>query len=306
MTISALVAAEGSLVERVEVAAPEPAADQALVAVETFSVNRGELNLLASGRENWRPGQDVAGTIRRAAADGSGPPQGARVVAHPDQGGWATEVAVPTTAIAELPDNVDAAPASTLGVAGLTALRLVRDAPDLAAKRLLVTGASGGLGHFLVELAALRGAEITAVSRTPERGRRLLDLGASKVVAAVEEAEGPFDVVIDSVGGEVLGAAAERTAMGGTLFWVGRAAGDASTLSFGAIAGPATYMRIIPWSYWRTGASDAADLAALVRLVAAGHLHPEVGRLEDWAESGAVLAALRDREVVGNAVLQIS
>ena len=60
-------------VELREVAEPQPAADEALVEVHAFSLNRGELALLAMRPEGWRPGQDVAGVVVQAAADGSGP-----------------------------------------------------------------------------------------------------------------------------------------------------------------------------------------------------------------------------------------
>jgi len=63
---------------------------------------------------------------------------------------------VPTSRLAELPDDVPAVVAAALPLAGLTALRLVRAAGDLAGRRILLIGASGGVGHFFVELAAPR------------------------------------------------------------------------------------------------------------------------------------------------------
>ena len=105
---------------------PEAGPAEALVIVEAYSVNRGELFLLEAPREDWRPGQDVAGHVERTAADGSGPAQGTRVVAHVPAGGWAPLVAAPTDALAMLPDDVAVTAAATLGVAGLTALRLLR------------------------------------------------------------------------------------------------------------------------------------------------------------------------------------
>jgi NADPH:quinone reductase-like Zn-dependent oxidoreductase len=287
-----------------DVPEPEPAPNEALVAVEAFSLNRGEIFLLDAPRDGWRPGQDVAGRVERAAADGSGPPAGTRVVAHVPASGWAARVAAPTDALAPLPDDVPATDASTLGVAGLTALRLLRAAGSIAGRRVLLTGASGGVGHFVVELAAAQGALVTAVSSSPERGERLLALGAAEVVASVEAAEGPFELVLESVGGASLTAALERLAPRGKLLWFGEASREPATIGF-RIAGIATFASIEPFIYWRTGASDADDLATLVRLVAGGHLHPEVGLVADWRETPDALIALRDRRVRGNAVLTV-
>src|SRR5690348_15201006 len=91
-----------------EVPEPEPRADQALIAVEAYSPNRGETFLLERPRPGWRPGQDIAGRVLRAAADGSGPAAGARVVGHAWDGGWAPRVAVAPDSLAELPDAVTA------------------------------------------------------------------------------------------------------------------------------------------------------------------------------------------------------
>lgn len=101
-----------------ETAEPEPADDEAVIAVEAYSVNRGETFQLDGGLDRrwagWRPGKDIAGTVTRPAADGSGPVEGARVVAHPPAYGWAERVAVPTHSLAELPDSVDAVTAAAL------------------------------------------------------------------------------------------------------------------------------------------------------------------------------------------------
>jgi NADPH2:quinone reductase len=288
-----------------QVPEPEPAPNEALVIVEAYSVNRGELFLLDAPREGWRPGQDVAGHIERTAIDGSGPAQGTRVVAHVPAGGWAPLVAAPTNALAMLPDAVAATSASTLGVAGLTALRLLRTAGSVAGRRVLLTGASGGLGHFVVELAAAQGALVTAVSSSAQRGERLLALGAAEVVADVEYAEGPFEVVLESVGGPSLEAALTRLAPRGTLLWLGQASRRPASLDFFAVVAAAPYATIVPFSYWRSGASDADDLATLVRLVAGDHLHPEIGLQVDWHETPDVVIALGERRVRGNAVLTI-
>ena len=287
-----------------DVAEPSPAPNEALVTVEAYSVNRGEIFLLEAPRDGWRPGQDVAGRVERAATDGSGPAAGTRVVAHVPAGGWARRVAAPTDALAALPDAVATTAASTLGVAGLTALRLLREAGSVAGRRVLLTGASGGVGHFVVELAAAQGALVTAVSSSPERGERLLALGAAEVVPDVESSEGAFDLVLESVGGASLTAALARVASRGKLIWFGQASREPGTLDF-SVAPAATFASIVPFIYWRTGASDADDLATLVRLVDGGHLHPEIGLVADWHDTPDALIALRDRRVRGNAVLTV-
>src|SRR5262245_60808378 len=126
-----------------EVAAPQPAPDEAVVAVEAVSLNRGEVRMLQHADDGWRPGWDLAGVVGQAAADDTGPPVGTRVVGLAAGGSWAEQVAVPTDRLARLPDVVDAASAATLPVAGLTALRAVELADAVEDRSVLVTGASG-------------------------------------------------------------------------------------------------------------------------------------------------------------------
>src|SRR5690242_12007027 len=148
-----------------EVPEPAPRPNEALIRVEAYSINRGETFKLERPAPGDRPGKDIAGLVVQPAADGSGPPGAARVVAHPAAGGWAEYVAVPTGAMAVLPDAVPAVEGAALPLAGLTALRLLRAAGPLVGRRVLLTGASGGVGHYVTELAAAAGAEVTAVSR---------------------------------------------------------------------------------------------------------------------------------------------
>jgi NADPH:quinone reductase len=299
-----LPSGDQALVTLSDVDVPTPPVDEALVAVEAFSVNRGEILLLAAGRQD-PPGKDIAGRVVRAAADGSGPAAGTRVVAHVERGGWAERVPVPTGRMATLPDEVSAQAAAALPLAGLTALRLLRAAGGVAGRRLLLTGASGGVGHYLVELAAAIGVKVTAVTSTPARGERLLALGADAVVTTVGEADGRFDVAIDSVGGDVFGQALLKLGRDGLMLWYGQASLEPARANFFAVQRGPVDVTIRTLNYWTEADRDHEDLATLVDLVATGRLHPEIGEIADWTETPRVLAAVRDRRVRGNAVLTL-
>ncbi|MFJ9596885.1 zinc-binding dehydrogenase [Streptomyces virginiae] len=283
-----------------EVPLPVPAPDEVLVKVEAFAPNRGETFLLEDPRPGWLPGKDVAGLLVQAAADGSGPGIGTRVVGHPAQGGWAEYAAVPTHSLAVLPDSIDSVRAAALPLAGITALRLLRTAGPVAGLRVLLTGASGGVGHYLTELAVGAGAELTAVTATPERGERLVELGAH-VVHEVAAAEGPFDVVLESTGGPDLPVALSKVRPGGTLVWFGQASRTPATLDFFRLLDGPERVTIRHFHY--AGAPYGPDLAALVGLVERGRLHPEIGSVSGWAEAAGTLVDLRERRIRGKAVL---
>ncbi|GGV52064.1 zinc-binding dehydrogenase [Streptomyces spectabilis] len=281
---------------------PVPEPGEALVKVEAFAPNRGETFLLERPQPELLPGKDIAGLVVQAAADGSGPGIGTRVVGHPAQGGWAEYAAVPTHSLAVLPDSIDSARAAALPLAGITALRLLRTAGSLAGRRVLLTGASGGVGHYVTELAVGAGAELTAVTATPVRGERLARLGAT-LVHEVAAARGPFDIVLESTGGPDLPLALSKMRPGGTLVWFGQASRTPVTLDFFHLLGGPEHATIHHFHY--AGAPYAPDLAALVRLVEQGRLHPEIGRTADWAHTADTLVDLRERRIRGKAVLLI-
>jgi NADPH:quinone reductase-like Zn-dependent oxidoreductase len=151
-----------------EVDPPEPLPNQALVRVEAISLNRGEVMRALNADKPYVPGWDLAGRIEQAAADGSGPKAGARVVGLLGSGAWTELAAVPASSLAELPTGVDMETASTLPVAGLTALVAVEKSGSLLGRKALVTGASGGVGDFAVQLARLAGADVVGAVRQPE------------------------------------------------------------------------------------------------------------------------------------------
>ena len=166
-TIRAVVVDPGAPGRRAigTVAAPTPAAGEAIVRVAATSLNRGEVNRAQSAEVGTRIGWDVAGVIERAAADGSGPREGARVVDFLPTAAWAEVVAVPTHALATLPEGVSFAQAATLPVAGLTALHAVEKGGGLLGRNVLITGASGGVGPVCVAPARIAADRPVSIAR---------------------------------------------------------------------------------------------------------------------------------------------
>jgi len=177
--------APGRLVIR-SVPEPTPDRDEAIVRVRAISLNRGEVRRAGMAAAGWRPGWDLAGVVERAAADGSGPSVGARVVGFLPEGAWAQRVAVPKSALAELPDKVTFSQAATFPVAGLTALHALSKGGLALGRRVLVTGATGGVGDFAVQLARLAGAHVTANVRRADQIAAVRQLGAHEVVVGEE------------------------------------------------------------------------------------------------------------------------
>jgi NADPH2:quinone reductase len=287
----ALLATGTSPWVRLAVAAdPEPLPDEALVAVRATSLNRGEVLDLEHAPRGVVPGWDLAGVVRTAAADGRGPAAGARVVGLVRAGAWAELAAVPARDLALLPDEVSDAVAAALPTAGATALRSLELGGLLTGKRVLVTGATGGVGRLAVQLASIAGAEVTALARSQVEPA---ELGADRVVAGIDD---DFDLIVDAVGGETFGAAIEHLRPRGTV--VNLATTDpAGVVSFRAGAfdrAPGASVRtlnLIDELAWAGGA--AGDLQRLVALVAAGALRPPIGLETTWEAAAEAIVALK-------------
>jgi NADPH2:quinone reductase len=289
-----------------EVDEPSASAGESLVEVRAVSINRGELRLLASRPSGWRPGQDIAGVVVQAAADGSGPPVGARVVGLVDQAGWAERVAVRASRIAPLAESVSFAQAATLPVAGLTALRALRLGGLLLGRAVLVTGATGGVGHLAVQMAARAGARVTGISRRPERGKSLLEAGDVEITSDMQALAGPFDLILESVGGQSLTTALRLVGRDGTVAVFGNSSGEESSVSFAGFGGH-PHAKLYAFFVYESGEPPTfgADLGFMAAEIAAGRLHPQVGLESSWRDPLGALQALRERSLEGKAVLAI-
>jgi NADPH:quinone reductase-like Zn-dependent oxidoreductase len=304
MSVRALVVdpSASAAVRLGEVADPVPGPGQVLVEVSHASLNHGDLNDARSGRVPVGAvlGSDAAGVVVRAAADGTGPAVGTRVVAL-TTGAFAERVAIDVGALAEVPKGVDPAKAVALPVAGVAALRSLRAAGLGPGKRVLVTGASGGVGRFAVQLAARAGAHVIASVGSAARAEGLAEAGADEVLIGLEGLHRPVDVVIDSVGGSQLVAAWELLAPGGSVQSVGWTSGEPAVFPPYATVGPAKSLT----SFVIEG-DAGADLAVLTELAAEGSLTVEIGWQDSWDRFDEAAEALRGRRISGKAVLEVA
>lgn len=203
--------------------------------------------------------------------------------------------------MAEVPESVDLALAAALPVAGLAALRTLRACGSLLGRRVLITGASGGVGTFAVQLAAAAGAYVIASVGSVERAAGLRETGADEVVVGLEGIDQPVDAVLDSVGGPQMVAAWNLLAEGGHLQSIGWTSGEPAVLPPYATVGPAKSL-----SSYLTLGDAGADLATLMRLVDRRLLDVQIGWRGSWERFAEATDALRGRRVRGKAILDVA
>jgi NADPH:quinone reductase len=283
---------------------PGVADSEALIEVRATALNFGEVNFIDRMRKPGEvPGWDAAGVVVKAAADGSGPPVDSRVVGFHGAGGWAQRRVVPTENLAILPDSVDFGAAAALPVAGVTALQALRALGPVVGRRVLITGASGGVGRFAVQLAARAGAHVIAAVGSAARGAGLESLGAAEVVVGLAGITEPLFGVLDNVGGQLLAEAFTLVGDGGSAHSIGMASNQPTTVNFEAERQYGVRKRLEPFTV-RT--PFGPDLAYLVELLAAGQIDPQIGLRTSWTDVSEAAEALLDRRVAGKVVLDVA
>jgi NADPH2:quinone reductase len=283
------------------------------IRVTAVSLNRGEVKRALTVTESGTvPGWDFAGVVEETNGTPGAPGPGTRVVGLLAAGSWAERVHAPLEFIAPIPAAVTDAQAASLPVAGLTALHALRKGGLLLGRKVLVSGATGGVGQMAIQLAAASGARVFAHIRREDQ-RTVVEASCTGGVIVGEtleaaRADGPFDFILDSVGGSSLSAALAMLRRNGSCVTVGVTEGAPVVFDsavFLRTSGARLAGLVLGDDIAAT--STAADgLALLLRLVEQGALKPTIGLEAPWRDVASVAARLIDRAFVGKAVLHVS
>ena len=294
-----------------EVEAPQPSPSEALVQVEAISLNQGEVRGAMEAEAGWRPGWDLAGTVIKQAANGTGPKVGSRVLGRVAAGSWAEQVAVPTDRVAAVPTSVTFAQAATLPLAGLTALRALEKGGLLLNKHVLITGSTGGVGRFALQLAKLGGAYVIGTSRRAQNQAVVREAGADEVIVGDDispaHAYGPYHLIIDLVGGKTLESALSFMATGGTCVIVGASASPSATINFGSLIRAGRTTLYVLNMYAEFDSRPRSEyLAWLAQMVAEQKLQTPIEVEASWHDVGEIAQRLLQRHFTGKAVLHLT
>lgn len=311
--LAARVHAHGMPLVVEDVGTPSPSGDEVLVEMAFAGVNPVD-RYIAEGRVapdaplprtmGMEGAGRLAGDGRRVLVSGGG-------LATKRDGAWAQRVVAPRAAVTAIPDGVDLSQAAAMGVAGVTAWRTATEQARVTADdRVLVLGASGGVGSMLVSLCRSLGARVWGQTGNPDKADFVRNQGAEEVVAVAApdlvgavEPLGPT-VVFDALGDGFSAAAIEALAPFGRLVSFGVSAGPMAEVNMQLLYRKGLtlygYGGLIE-SPERMEQGKAAALAAL----ADGQLRVEIGGLLALQEVNDAFAALVDRSVTGKIVLDL-
>lgn len=290
-------------------ARPAPGPGEVLVEVAAAGLDRGTWHLMTGlpylmrlGFGLRRPKQPVAGLDLSGTVVALGPGATGFAVGEAvfgiGRGSFAELACARQDKLARKPERLSFEEAAVLGVSGLTALQALRDGAAVkAGERVLITGASGGVGSYAVQLAKHWGAQVTAVCSAGKAGL-VRSLGAERVLDyAAEEwlsVAGPHDVILDLAGNVPLRRLRAALAPEGRLVFVGGEHSSAWTYDLGRqlwakLCAPFTRQRFVTLFYSN---ERAADLEVLAELVAEGAITPALDRVFPLAEASAAIREL--------------
>jgi NADPH2:quinone reductase len=285
---------------------PEPVArpDQVIVRAEAIGTNVID-TVFRSGASPWPrplPGAltgDVVGRIVR----GAGRFRTGERVAGLSEDAAADLVALGVDWLTRVPESADAASATVLSMTAPLALGLLAAGRLAAGESVLVQSAAGGIGHLLVQLARRQGAgRVAGTASTAEKRDFVRRLGAEASTYA--DVEGPFDLILDAVGGEVFDAGLELLSPGGRMITYGAVSGNLPAVEAHSLF-ELKWVTGFSLLAWRRARPDQAraEMAEAGARFEAGELTPVVAARVPLAEAQRAHEILDARANLGRVVL---
>ncbi len=304
-----------------EVDKPTPGNGEVLVEIETCGLNFGDL-LIIKGTYQEKPplpytlGMELAGTVRELGEGVSHLKVGQRIAAFTGFGGLGEFAAVPAAVCVPIPDQMSAVDAAAFLIAyGTSHVGLDYKAHLQPGERLLVLGASGGVGLTAVELGKLMGAEVIACARGAEKLEVCKQAGADHLIDSetddireVVKALGGADVVYDPVGGDQFKAAMRACNPEARLLPLGFASGEVPQIPANILLVKNLHVLGFYWGgYARVNPKVLTDsFQQLFSWYAQGKLKPHVSHVLPLAEANEALDLLRTRKATGKVVVQVN
>ena len=299
---------------------PKPSGDEVLVRTQTCGLNFGDL-LVVKGTYQEKPtlpatiGMELCGVIEDVGPNVKGLSVGQRVAAYSGFGGLAEYITLPTKICVPIPDLMTSVDAAAFLVAyGTSHVGLDYKANLKRGERLLVLGASGGVGLTAVELGKLMGAEVIACARGADKlavakamgADHLLDTEHVDLRSAVK-ALGGADVVYDPVGGDLFNAALRGCNPEARLLPLGFASGAVPQIPANILLVKNLTVLGFYWGgYMRVNPKVLTDsFAVLFEWYIQGKLKPHVSHLLPFEQANEGLELLRSRKATGKVVIQI-
>ncbi len=300
-----------------EVAAPRAGAGEVVLAVRATALNRADLLQIAGQYppppgESAIPGLEAAGEIVELGAGVVDWRIGDRVAALLAGGGHAERVASPVGQLIRVPDSWSWIEAAALPEAAITAwTNLVVEGRLQPGERVLISGATSGVGTYVVQLARALGATVIAAGRDRERLEQLRRLGASEL-ALLDELPGalagnPAQLALDLVGGEHLPRLVASLAPRGRLVLIGLLAGRSATLDLGLLLKSRLTLTgsvLRPRSRAEKGELVAGFVAFAGERLARRELLPVVDRVFGFDSIGAAYAHVATGRPLGKVVVK--
>ncbi len=306
-----------------ELAAPQPAADEALVDVHACALNFPDVLMIQGKYQSqppfpFAPGGEVAGTVAALGADVQGLQVGDRVFGNTGFGGFAEQVAVKAGALRPVPEGMTFQQASGISTTyGTSYYALKQRAALQPGETLLVLGAAGGVGLAAVELGRAMGARVIAAASTGEKLATAKAAGADELidysdgelkekVKALTNGKGA-DVIYDPVGGELFDQCMRCINWYGRVLVIGFAAGDIPKVPINLILLKSCQVVGVFFGAWsaRAPAEAAENFREILELYQQGRINPLVGAEFDLDDYAAALRCLMERRAIGKVVVNV-